>query len=180
LTKWLSDVRSMVCRGRGSSGRHLASHVADLRSACGVHVPPRSLMLTLSLQAAPMGTQTVALNVLNVKPLGSPIIFAAKTASRPVVRSGCKHRRTSVLTRCGRACSQARPSDSGPATAWCACNACEQNSAVLILVVAEGIFNPFPKFNFSGDLRPHYPLSDKREIPPHIVKPDWWQDGALR
>ncbi|KAG0670010.1 Methionine aminopeptidase 1 [Maudiozyma exigua] len=41
----------------------------------------------------------------------------------------------------------------------------------------EETYNPFPKFKFHGDLRPHYPLTPKRYVPEGIEKPDWAQDG---
>ncbi|KAI0054037.1 methionine aminopeptidase [Auriscalpium vulgare] len=41
-----------------------------------------------------------------------------------------------------------------------------------------GNFNPFPSYTFSGDLRPVYPLSAKREVPEHIPRPDYAEDGS--
>lgn len=38
-------------------------------------------------------------------------------------------------------------------------------------------FDPFPNFNYTGDLRASYPLSAKRALPQHIKKPDYAQDG---
>jgi len=38
-------------------------------------------------------------------------------------------------------------------------------------------YNPFPNFTFSGSLRPAYPLSARRHIPDHIVRPDYAEDG---
>lgn len=38
-------------------------------------------------------------------------------------------------------------------------------------------YNPFPSFNYSGDLRPSYPLSPRRAIPKHIKVPDYAQNG---
>ncbi|RPA74272.1 methionine aminopeptidase [Ascobolus immersus RN42] len=35
------------------------------------------------------------------------------------------------------------------------------------------IKNPFPNFNFTGKLRPAYPLSAKREVPASIPRPDY-------
>lgn len=35
------------------------------------------------------------------------------------------------------------------------------------------IFNPWPCFSFTGPLRPFYPLSPKREVPEHIMRPDY-------
>lgn len=40
-----------------------------------------------------------------------------------------------------------------------------------------GYYNPFPTFNFTGPLRPVYPLSAKREIPKSIPHPDYAEDG---
>ncbi|KZV97684.1 methionine aminopeptidase [Exidia glandulosa HHB12029] len=42
----------------------------------------------------------------------------------------------------------------------------------------DGVFNPFPTFRFSGELRPHYPLSPKRVVPDHIPRPDYADDGV--
>lgn len=38
-------------------------------------------------------------------------------------------------------------------------------------------YNPFPNFNYTGDLRPNYPLSPRRTIPKHIKQPDYAKDG---
>ncbi|RPD66038.1 methionine aminopeptidase [Lentinus tigrinus ALCF2SS1-6] len=42
-----------------------------------------------------------------------------------------------------------------------------------------GTFNPFGTFNFTGTIRPVYPLSPKREVPQHILDqaPDYVNDG---
>ncbi|KIJ69432.1 hypothetical protein HYDPIDRAFT_80706 [Hydnomerulius pinastri MD-312] len=37
----------------------------------------------------------------------------------------------------------------------------------------DGTFNPFPNYDYSGTLRPLYPLSPKREVPAHIPRPDY-------
>lgn len=42
---------------------------------------------------------------------------------------------------------------------------------------ATGLYNPFPSFPFSGQLRPVYPLSDYRPVPKSIPHPVWWEDG---
>ncbi|KAJ3294909.1 Methionine aminopeptidase 1 [Borealophlyctis nickersoniae] len=34
-------------------------------------------------------------------------------------------------------------------------------------------FNPFPGYSFTGKLRPVYPLSELRVVPPHIGRPDY-------
>ncbi|KAH7099243.1 methionine aminopeptidase [Auriculariales sp. MPI-PUGE-AT-0066] len=39
------------------------------------------------------------------------------------------------------------------------------------------VSQPWPSFRFTGELRPHYPLSPRRAIPAHIPKPDWFEDG---
>lgn len=41
------------------------------------------------------------------------------------------------------------------------------------LVLKEGQFVPNPDFNYTGPLRPVYPLSAKREVPAHIPRPDY-------
>lgn len=40
-------------------------------------------------------------------------------------------------------------------------------------VVADGTYNPFPNFRFTGSLRPVYPLSPKRAVPDSIPRPDY-------
>ena len=40
-----------------------------------------------------------------------------------------------------------------------------------------GYYNPFPAFPFAGPLRPVYPLSEKREVPKSIPRPDYAADG---
>ncbi|KAF9629785.1 putative methionine aminopeptidase 1 protein [Lasiodiplodia theobromae] len=40
-----------------------------------------------------------------------------------------------------------------------------------------GHYNPFPSFSFTGDLRPVYPLSPRREVPKTIPHPDYAKDG---
>ncbi|KAJ6502579.1 peptidase M24, structural domain-containing protein [Mycena sanguinolenta] len=41
----------------------------------------------------------------------------------------------------------------------------------------DGTYNPFPNYNFTGSMRPMYPLSSKRRIPDHIQLPDYVTDG---
>lgn len=36
-----------------------------------------------------------------------------------------------------------------------------------------GPFNPWPNYSYSGPLRPFYPLSAKRHVPPAIQRPDY-------
>ncbi|ODV80529.1 methionine aminopeptidase 1 precursor [Suhomyces tanzawaensis NRRL Y-17324] len=38
-------------------------------------------------------------------------------------------------------------------------------------------YNPFPDFSFSGELRPAYPLSDRRPVAKHIKLPDYAKNG---
>ncbi|KAJ6104724.1 Methionine aminopeptidase 1 [Penicillium sp. IBT 18751x] len=42
---------------------------------------------------------------------------------------------------------------------------------------ATGNFNPFPSFQFTGSLRPVYPLSPKRTVPTSIPYPDYAKNG---
>jgi len=41
----------------------------------------------------------------------------------------------------------------------------------------DGTHNPFPNYNFTGTMRPVYPLSVTRKVPDHIPRPDYAQDG---
>jgi hypothetical protein len=43
-----------------------------------------------------------------------------------------------------------------------------------------GTLNPFPTFSYTGSLRPVYPLSEKREVPSGIPRPEYWKDGIAR
>ncbi|KAJ6547531.1 peptidase M24, structural domain-containing protein [Mycena capillaripes] len=45
------------------------------------------------------------------------------------------------------------------------------------IYAADGTYNPFPNYNFTGPMRPAYPLSSKRKIPDHIQLPDYVSDG---
>ena len=45
---------------------------------------------------------------------------------------------------------------------------------------ATGQYNPFPAFQFTGSLRPIYPLSPRRTIPKSIPHPDYHRDGFPR
>ncbi|KAF8323195.1 methionine aminopeptidase [Clavulina sp. PMI_390] len=49
--------------------------------------------------------------------------------------------------------------------------------ATLIVLFPQGPSNPFPSFQFTGALRPAYPLSPKRAVPDDIEKPDYVNDG---
>ncbi|KAJ7792366.1 peptidase M24, structural domain-containing protein [Mycena leptocephala] len=44
-------------------------------------------------------------------------------------------------------------------------------------VCADGTYNPFPNYDFTGPMRPVYPLSPKRKVPDHIPLPDHTIDG---
>ncbi|KAJ7155996.1 peptidase M24, structural domain-containing protein [Mycena crocata] len=44
----------------------------------------------------------------------------------------------------------------------------------------DGTYNPFPSYNYTGSMRPVYPLSSKRKIPDHIQLPDYVTDGVPR
>jgi methionyl aminopeptidase len=41
---------------------------------------------------------------------------------------------------------------------------------------ADGTYNPFPSFGYTGVIRPRYPLSPKREVPEHIPRPEYADD----
>lgn len=43
--------------------------------------------------------------------------------------------------------------------------------------VAASHHNPFPTFNFTGSVRPVYPLSPRRPVPKTIQHPDWAETG---
>ncbi|KAF2140977.1 uncharacterized protein K452DRAFT_309432 [Aplosporella prunicola CBS 121167] len=43
-----------------------------------------------------------------------------------------------------------------------------------------GHYNPFPTFDFTGKLRPVYPLTPRRELPKSIKRPDYAKDGIPR
>ena len=42
---------------------------------------------------------------------------------------------------------------------------------------ADGHFNPFPAYPFTGSLRPVYPLSPRSPVPDRIRKPDYASNG---
>lgn len=42
---------------------------------------------------------------------------------------------------------------------------------------ADGHFNPFPAYPFTGSLRPVYPLSPRRTVPDRVGKPDYAGNG---
>ncbi|KAL0571685.1 Methionine aminopeptidase 1, partial [Marasmius crinis-equi] len=41
-------------------------------------------------------------------------------------------------------------------------------------------YNPFPTYSYTGPLRPMYPLSGKRQVPDHIPRPDYADDGRVK
>lgn len=43
-----------------------------------------------------------------------------------------------------------------------------------------GAHDPFPSFQYTGPLRPHYPLSVTRKLPESIPRPDYALDGIPR
>ena len=43
--------------------------------------------------------------------------------------------------------------------------------------LADGTYNPFPTFDYTGPLRPAYPLSPTRIVPSHIPRPDYADNG---
>ena len=45
---------------------------------------------------------------------------------------------------------------------------------------ADGHFNPFPAYPFTGKLRPVYPLSPRRTVPEKIGRPDYAGSGIPR
>ncbi|KAH6918612.1 peptidase M24, structural domain-containing protein [Coprinopsis sp. MPI-PUGE-AT-0042] len=45
---------------------------------------------------------------------------------------------------------------------------------------SDGVYNPFPNYDFTGSLTPWYPLSPKRQIPDHIPRPDYAETGVPR
>ncbi|KDQ60852.1 hypothetical protein JAAARDRAFT_151660 [Jaapia argillacea MUCL 33604] len=42
----------------------------------------------------------------------------------------------------------------------------------------DGTFIGFPNFKYTGSLRPIYPLSQRRVVPPHIPRPDYADNGT--
>jgi len=45
-------------------------------------------------------------------------------------------------------------------------------------LLPDGIYNPFPNFQFTGSVQPWYPLSPKRTLPPHIPRPEYAETGV--
>ncbi|PSK42082.1 methionine aminopeptidase, type I [Elsinoe australis] len=44
--------------------------------------------------------------------------------------------------------------------------------------LANGCYNPFPTYPFTGSVRPVYPLSARRTVPESIPRPDWAETGV--
>ncbi|KAF9792375.1 peptidase M24, structural domain-containing protein [Thelephora terrestris] len=57
---------------------------------------------------------------------------------------------------------------------------CTIRQSLSLQLCLDGSNNPFPNFTFSGSLRPAYPLSAKRQVPAHIARPDYAEDGVPR
>ena len=65
------------------------------------------------------------------------------------------------------------------------CQTCQVRQGCLDLALCvlqtagsvDGVYNPFPNFEFTGALRPWYPLSAKRQVPAHIPRPDHAETG---
>ncbi|KAK0503229.1 peptidase M24, structural domain-containing protein [Armillaria luteobubalina] len=43
--------------------------------------------------------------------------------------------------------------------------------------IEDGSYNPFPNYEYTGSMRPMYPLSAKRKVPDHIPRPEYADDG---
>ncbi|PBK84699.1 methionine aminopeptidase [Armillaria gallica] len=43
--------------------------------------------------------------------------------------------------------------------------------------IEDGSYNPFPSYEYTGSMRPMYPLSAKRTVPLHIPRPEYADDG---
>ncbi|GAB7366502.1 hypothetical protein MBLNU230_g8494t1 [Neophaeotheca triangularis] len=50
--------------------------------------------------------------------------------------------------------------------------------SVVSLPDADGHYNPFPSYPFTGPLRPSYPLSPRRAVPDSVRKPDYHATGV--
>ncbi|EKM82708.1 hypothetical protein AGABI1DRAFT_34709 [Agaricus bisporus var. burnettii JB137-S8] len=66
----------------------------------------------------------------------------------------------------------------------CFKSACQKKHKILHDLAKPGALptnqgnNPWPSFNFTGSVRPVYPLSPTREVPAHIPRPDYAEDGV--
>lgn len=45
--------------------------------------------------------------------------------------------------------------------------------------IEDGSYNPFPSYEYTGSMRPMYPLSAKRAVPDHIPRPEYADDGRV-
>ena len=50
-------------------------------------------------------------------------------------------------------------------------------ASTLFILLTEDSYVPWGTFNYTGTLRPLYPLSPIREVPAHIFRPDYVEDG---
>jgi hypothetical protein len=50
---------------------------------------------------------------------------------------------------------------------------CEKAVVSLLMRMTGDFYNPFPRFAFTGPLRPSYPLSARRQVPDHIPRPEY-------
>lgn len=41
----------------------------------------------------------------------------------------------------------------------------------------DGVYNPFPNYQFTGTIHPWYPLSPRRQVPDHILRPEYAVTG---
>ena len=62
-------------------------------------------------------------------------------------------------------------------------NSTDKYVIVIVIVITltmalDGTFDPFPGFKYTGYLRPVYPLSPPRHVPPEIPRPDYAKDGT--
>ncbi|CAK7896004.1 methionine aminopeptidase 1 [[Candida] anglica] len=42
---------------------------------------------------------------------------------------------------------------------------------------SDEVYDPFPNFEYCGELRPHYPLTPRRAVPKHIKRPEYADNG---
>ncbi|KAF4615225.1 hypothetical protein D9613_003039 [Agrocybe pediades] len=47
-----------------------------------------------------------------------------------------------------------------------------------LIPAGDGTYNPFPSYEFTGTVRPCYPLSPKRSVPAHIPRPEYVETGG--
>jgi hypothetical protein len=53
------------------------------------------------------------------------------------------------------------------------------SSNLQLTLSLDGTYNPFISYNFTGAVRPRYPLSPRRIVPDHIPRPDYADDGKM-